>query len=102
LEELDSIYNGQATLNIRRNIDDNSILSVIMDWSKADFIQGGSSYLKSGGTSEDRSILAASVNQKLFFAGEATDINGDAGTVSGALRSAERASTEVLNSILTS
>ena len=37
---------------------------------------------------------------KLFFAGEATDIKGDAGTVSGALSSAERVSAEVVKSIL--
>ena len=41
-----------------------------------------------------------SVNDKIFFAGEATDGTGDAGTVSGALLSAERVAQEVVEVIV--
>ncbi len=51
-------------------------------------------------TANDRLALSKPVNNKLFFAGEATDTKGDAGTVSGALSFAERVSEEVVKSIL--
>jgi monoamine oxidase len=43
--------------------------------------------------------MGVPVNDKLFFAGEATDVNGDAGTINGALASAERVAEEVVKSI---
>ena len=39
--------------------------------------------------------LAAPVAETFFFAGEATDPNGDLGTVHGALRSGQRAAKEM-------
>lgn len=98
LGELDKVLDGQATANIRRDDDDN-MLYVIQDWSKEKYIQGGFSYGKPGGSNQDRIDLAASVNSKLFMAGEATDVNGEYGTISGALLAAERATAEVVDSI---
>jgi len=100
LSELDSIYNGQATAFIRRDLNTNQIISFIQDWTKEEFIQGGFSYAKPGATNQTRIDLAAPVSGKLFFAGEATDIVGEAGTVSGALNSAERVSDDVIKTIL--
>lgn len=99
LAELDSIFSGKATQNIRRD-DNNNIITVIQDWTKETFIKGGTSYVKTGGTNQDRIDLAEPVSQKLFFAGEATDVSGDAGTINGALLSAERAAQEVIETIL--
>ena len=98
LAELDSIFAGKGTLNIRKDTNNNSI-AVIQDWSLEPFIKGGSSYLKAGGTNQDRANLAASIEKKVFFAGEATDVNGESGTINGALLSGERAANEVLATI---
>ena len=99
LAELDSVFDGKASANIRKDENGKNIYE-FFDWSKQPFIKGGISYLKSGGTIDDRRNLAASMNARLFFAGEATDYSGDAGTVSGALTSGGRAAQEVVESIL--
>ncbi len=99
LEELDSIFDGKATANVRRDGEDN-IISVIQDWSKETFIKGGGSYLKPGATNTVREALAAPINDVLFFAGEATDITGQSGTVSGAVESGKRAALEVIETIV--
>jgi monoamine oxidase len=98
LAELDAVFNGQATENVRRDAS-NNVLSVIMDWTKVPYIRGGASYIKPGGSNADRISLSESVNGKVFFAGEATDIAGDAGTISGAIQSADRAASEVMETI---
>ena len=78
----------------------NQILSIILDWSKEVFIKGGYSYPLVNGTVADRKNIGTAVGTNLFFAGEATDVNGDAGTINGALASAERVTEEVVKSIL--
>jgi monoamine oxidase len=72
---------------------------IIQDWSLEPFIMGGVSYVKPGGTNQDRIDLSEPVENKLFFAGEATDVNGESGTINGALLSGERAAQEVIDSI---
>jgi len=99
LAELDSIYNGEATLFVRRDLNTNQVLSIIQDWGKEEFIQGGYSYPTASATIADREALAQAIGDKLFFAGEATDFSGNAGTVNGALASAERAAEQVIKSI---
>ena len=99
LEELDTFFGGKATANIRRN-DDQTLIYEWMDWYKAPYIKGGWSYIKPGASQEARVTLAEQVNNQLYFAGEATDIAGDAGTINGALHSGERAAQEVVDSIL--
>jgi len=100
LKELDIAFAGKASQNIRRNIDTDKILSVIYNWKESPYIRGGASFVKPGGTNEDRMTLGLPVGGKLFFAGEATDGLGDAGTVNGALLSAERVAGEVVESIV--
>lgn len=99
LTELDSIYNGQATTFVRRDFNTNEVLSVIQDWGKDEFIQGGYSYPMASATQEDRENLGLPIGDKVFFAGEATDASGDAGTINGALASAERVTEEIVKSI---
>jgi monoamine oxidase len=99
LEELDQIFAGQASENVRRDAIKDEYIAAIQDWSKEPFIKGGPSYLKPNGTNADREKLAAPVGANLFFAGEATDIAGEAGTVNGALQSGERAAKEIIESI---
>ena len=100
LKELDGVFDDKATANIRRNIDTGEIVSVIHDWKGEPYIRGGVSYIKPGGTNDDRITLGLPVDQKIFFGGEATDGSGDAGTINGALLSAERVAAEVVGSIV--
>lgn len=100
ISELDAVFDGKATENIRRDTADNSLVYTIKDWTKDPLIKGGVSYPLPGGTNADRTDLGAPVGDKLFFAGEATDDTGEFGTVSGALKSGERAAMEVIEAIL--
>jgi monoamine oxidase len=95
LEELDEMFDGKAKLEIRKDESMNEVV-VIQDWGKEPFIKGGNAYVKPGGSNNDREELAEPVNDKLFFAGEATDVKGEFGTVNGALQSAERAALELI------
>lgn len=64
------------------------------DWNDDPFSRGAYSYVTVGG-SDARARLAAPLDQRLFFAGEATSTNGQGGTVNGALQTGERAAAEV-------
>lgn len=102
LDEMDVVFDGKASLNIRKRFPEEggTIISVVKDWTKEPYILGGQSYPLVGGTNEDRVDLAAPIDQKIFFAGEATDVTGEFGTISGALKSGERAAEEVVTAIL--
>jgi monoamine oxidase len=67
------------------------------DWQRDPFARGAYSYVGVGGSTA-REELAAPVDGTLFFAGEATDTEGEAATVTGALHSGERAANEVIAS----
>ena len=99
LTELDAVYGGQATQFVRRDLDTNQVISIIQDWSKEEYIKGGFSYPLPNANVKDREALGQAIKDKLFFAGEATDVSGDAGTVNGALASAERVAEQVIKSI---
>ena len=70
----------------------------VHDWSRDPFARGAYSYLAVGGGGA-REALAAPVEDTLFFAGEATSSNGQAGTVNGALETGERAAAEAARSL---
>ena len=99
LADLDLLYNKQATLFIRQDLITLKNIFVHHDWTKMAYILGGYAYPLPGAKNDDRKAMGQSVNKKLFFAGEATDITGQAGMVNGALASAERAAQEVVESI---
>jgi peroxiredoxin len=82
LAELDLMYNNQASLNF--------LNGVVFDWTKEPYIKGayGFSTINMGDT---RKIAAQPIDNKLFFAGEAMNINGHHQTVHGAVRLAPRA-----------
>lgn len=98
LDEMDTFFQGKATLNVRKDLND-KIISVIQDWTKEKYIRGGISYLKPQGSNQDRLNLGTPVSEKVYFAGEATDGRGESGTINGALLSGERAANEIVNSI---
>lgn len=103
IAELDVWFGGDATENVRRSTlegEGNKLLYTIKDWTKDPFAKGGFSFPLTGGIPSDRNTLAAPVAGKLFFAGEATDTTGEFGTISGALKSGERAAFEVIDEIV--
>jgi monoamine oxidase len=65
------------------------------DWEQDPFARGAYSYVTVGGTSA-REQLAQPLDDTLFFAGEATDLHDEAGTVTGALESGVRAARQML------
>jgi monoamine oxidase len=65
------------------------------DWQSDPFSRGAYSYAKFGSDGAQQA-LAAPVEDTLFFAGEATDVTGNNGTVHGAIASGYRAAAEIL------
>ena len=65
------------------------------DWQLDPFARGAYSYVTVGGGAAP-SVLAAPLADTLFFAGEATDTEGEMATVTGALQSGVRAAREAL------
>lgn len=66
------------------------------DWSADPFALGVYSYTMKGGTDAARG-LSESIQNTLFFAGEATDFEGNSGYVHGAIASGIRAAGEILS-----
>ncbi len=89
LQELDAMYNGQATINY--------LNSVVKNWTTQPFIQGAYSY-STIGMGNAREVAAKSINDKLFFAGEAMNTNGHHQTVHGAAETGYNAVLAILKS----
>ena len=64
--------------------------AALHDWQQDPFARGAYSYVRAGGGTARRT-LARPVQRTLYFAGEATDFRGEAGTVAGALQSGRAA-----------
>lgn len=90
LQELSEIFDKPA-----REIEELLIGVCHHNWSADPFSRGAYSYTPVG-MSQMIDKLAAPIEDTLFFAGEATDANGDQGTVHGALASGRRAAEEIL------
>jgi monoamine oxidase len=69
--------------------------SHVADWGADPFSRGAYSY-EMVGADDARRELARPIADRLFFAGEATDTQGQASTVAGALASGARAARQVL------
>jgi monoamine oxidase len=67
----------------------------VQDWQADPFARGGYSYVRVGGEGA-RERLQKPLERTLFFAGEATNTEGEAGTVGGALQSGIRAARELM------
>lgn len=68
----------------------------VHDWQREPFTRGGYAVIPAGAM-DAVEALAAPVDGTLFFAGEATHIGGEEGTVHGAMATGERAAREVLS-----
>jgi monoamine oxidase len=67
----------------------------VHNWEADPFARGAYSYVQVGGLERQRE-LARPVEGTLFFAGEATELDGHQATVHGAIATGERAAAEVL------
>jgi monoamine oxidase len=70
----------------------------VADWQADPFSMGAYSYIPTGSITSPV-VLAEPVANTLFFAGEATDTDGNTGTMHGAIATGYRAADEVLNSL---
>ena len=71
---------------------------VTHDWDLDPFSRGAYSYVIVGG-GDARAAFAATVDDTLYFAGEAVSIDGQGGTVNGALETGERAARDAAISL---
>jgi lysine-specific histone demethylase 1B len=87
LQELDTMYNGQASASF--------VASHVQNWTTNPFVRGAYSY-STVGMGDARKVASESVAKKLYFAGEAMNTNGHHQTVHGAIETGYR---EVINLI---
>ncbi|KAG0054358.1 hypothetical protein BGZ83_011367 [Gryganskiella cystojenkinii] len=73
--------------------------TVVTRWSRDEFAQGSYSFVGRDGTGEDYDLLAKSVEDQLYFAGEATSRHYPA-TAHGAYLSGIKVAKEVLDSLI--
>jgi monoamine oxidase len=69
----------------------------VHNWQRDPFARGAYSYMSVGNSDTARRELAKPLQETLYFAGEATDTEGEAATVTGALNSGRRAAREILS-----
>src|SRR5262249_8433545 len=90
---LQSLANA-LKLNVR-SLEDLLVASFVADWQADPFSFGAYSYVPVGAITAPMG-LAEPVADTLFFAGEATDSDGNSGTMHGAIASGYRAACELL------
>lgn len=89
IESLESIFGEHAAVR------EQFLGSAFHDWLHDPYSLGAYSSLAAGGQGA-RETLAQPLRGTLYFAGEATDLSGEAATVGGALRSGQRAARELI------
>jgi monoamine oxidase len=66
------------------------------DWTNDSWAQGAYSYIPAGAM-DAPAVLAATVEDTLFFAGEATETSGRGASVHGAIATGHRAAAAILS-----
>jgi monoamine oxidase len=84
-----------SVFGTRTGIEERLAAAWVHHWQQDPFARGAYSYVAVGGHGARRA-LAEPLRDTLFFAGEATDHEGEHGTVAGALQSGTRAARQVL------
>lgn len=87
LDELDSLFDGAASRNFGN--------ASVQDWTSEPYIRSAFSY-SSPDIFSARASAATPIPGKVYFAGEATNFNGNHGTVHGAMETGYRAAIELL------
>jgi monoamine oxidase len=82
----------------RADLDTLVVGRFVHNWSADPFSGGGYSYVCAGGLAAP-GALAEPVEETLFFAGEATDTQGETGTVHAALQTGYRAAAEIAHAL---
>lgn len=90
LQELDAMYAGQATALF--------ISSHVQNWTTNPFVRGAYSY-STIGMGDARNTATQSINKKLYFAGEAMNLNSHHQTVHGAIETGYREVINILNDL---
>ena len=90
LQELDTMYNGQATASF--------VASHVQNWTTNPFVRGAYSY-STVGMGDARKVASETVAKKLYFAGEAMNTNGHHQTVHGAIETGYREVINLLNDV---
>ena len=90
LQELDTMYNGQATGSF--------VASHVQNWTTHPFVRGAYSY-STVGMGDARKVARETVAKKLYFAGEAMNTNGHHQTVHGAIETGYREVINLLNDV---
>ena len=88
LDSLSTVFGGRPQSEFELEA------AYLHNWQTDPFSRGAYSYIAVGG-GDARRTLAEPLEGTLFFAGEATDTEGEAATVTGALQSGARAAREV-------
>jgi monoamine oxidase len=88
----------QSLFGERARVESHLTAAHVHDWQQDPFARGAYGYVTVGGDGA-RDVLAASMKNTLYFAGEATDLEGEAGTVAGALQSGRRAARELMGKL---
>jgi len=90
IESLESVFGERAAVR------EHFLGSAFHDWLHDPYCLGAYSSLAAGGQGA-REALAKPLRETLYFAGEATDLSGEAATVGGALHSGLRAARELIS-----
>jgi len=90
LQSLGRLF-GVSAASLRRQLRD----MLFHDWPADPFARGAYSYLTVDGMGS-RELLSTPAEGTLFFAGEASDISGEASTVAGAIAGGQRAADQIL------
>lgn len=91
-----SLQSLGSMLNVRTDELERLLVSAyVHDWQSDPYSRGAYSYGKVGADGAQR-VLGTPLANTLFFAGEATDTEGNNGTVQGAIASGLRAAQEIL------
>jgi monoamine oxidase len=85
----------QSIFGKRADVEADLLGASVHDWERDPYCCGAYSHVMVGGQGA-REILARPLRDTLYFAGEAADLWGEAGTVGGALQSGTRAARELM------
>ena len=93
-----SLASLESLFGKRANVKAQFVGALVHDWQRDPYCYGAYSHVKTGGQGA-RETLARPLRDTLYFAGEATDLSGEAATVGGALQSGIRAARELMRQL---
>jgi lysine-specific histone demethylase 1B len=79
----------------KENLKDNFVEHFYKNWGAEKYIEAGHSYDSVRMKKKARKIVSENLNEKVFFAGEATNFEGRHGGINGSVDSGVRAAREI-------